>query len=248
MHASQDAALCSARGTTSIGTSCGLCGLSSQCPTNILRQQGGDEGEDWRPRQRRYAKEAVLFTQGDTADRVLMLKSGALKSICVDIDGIETVSAFHFPGDLVGIQAIQFDRYPVTLVALEPTVVCEVRPNDFSRHLTASNRLLLRMLETLLDDQMTSTKQYQFVTHASADARVAFFILRVLERLERASRRTDAIRLPMSRSDISSHLGIAPETTSRCLRKFQRLGVLEIHGKEIRIISRRELLGLARMR
>jgi CRP/FNR family transcriptional regulator len=42
----------------------------------------------------------------------------------------------------------------------------------------------------------------------------------------------------MSRYDIGSYLGLAPETVSRTLRRFHDAGVASVNVKQVRIIDR----------
>jgi CRP/FNR family transcriptional regulator len=42
-------------------------------------------------------------------------------------------------------------------------------------------------------------------------------------------------RLSMSRSDIASYLGLASETVSRILMKLQKLGMINIRNKQVKI-------------
>lgn len=52
--------------------------------------------------------------------------------------------------------------------------------------------------------------------------------------------------MSMDRRDIANYLGITIETVSRTLSTFQRNKVIEVHGKQIRILDRRALECIAR--
>ena len=63
-------------------------------------------------------------------------------------------------------------------------------------------------------------------------AAVVAFVEMLRQRL--ADRWHDGVlSLPMSRSDIASHLGIAPETLSRAFRSLQQEGRLEANGRDL---------------
>jgi CRP/FNR family transcriptional regulator len=52
-------------------------------------------------------------------------------------------------------------------------------------------------------------------------------------------------RLPMSRNEIGSYLGLAVETVSRVFTRCQANGLLEAEGKEVRILDSIRLCALA---
>ena len=52
-------------------------------------------------------------------------------------------------------------------------------------------------------------------------------------------------RLPMSRNEIGSFLGLAVETVSRVFTRFQGSGLVEADGKEVRILDHIGLCALA---
>lgn len=43
------------------------------------------------------------------------------------------------------------------------------------------------------------------------------------------------LHLPMSRRDIANHLGLAPETISRLLKRFQQQNVIDIKNRLVTI-------------
>jgi CRP/FNR family transcriptional regulator len=49
----------------------------------------------------------------------------------------------------------------------------------------------------------------------------------------------------MARTDIANYLRLAPETVSRVLKRFQEDGVLRVDRREIEIVQRELLEGLA---
>ncbi|MEL7400573.1 MAG: helix-turn-helix domain-containing protein, partial [Pseudomonadota bacterium] len=67
----------------------------------------------------------------------------------------------------------------------------------------------------------------------NAEERVASFLLDISTRYARRGFSATHFRLPMSRVDISNHLGLAVETISRVFTRFQKNGLIETQGKEI---------------
>lgn len=68
-----------------------------------------------------------------------------------------------------------------------------------------------------------------------ADERVARLLLDMSARLARRGYAATEFTMRMTRDDIGSYLGMTLETVSRTLSRFDKLGLIEAHGKSIRI-------------
>ena len=65
----------------------------------------------------------------------------------------------------------------------------------------------------------------------SSEQRLAAFLYCLYERMQSTGLSEAEFRLSMSRADISSYLGVAKETVSRILAKFQKQGIIDVDGK-----------------
>jgi len=183
----------------------------------------------------------VMCRQGDPMRSLFALRSGSAKALILDEEGVETVSDFYYPGDVVGAAALRGFRFPFAVTLLERSGFCEL-PIDRFKELMETNRefreTFVRRLAAEIDD---SLERYRWATHASAEARVAYFILSTSAHMVRLGRRGDWLHLTMSRHDMSSFLGIAAETVSRFLTQFEAQGIIDVSGKEFRILDRQRL-------
>lgn len=51
----------------------------------------------------------------------------------------------------------------------------------------------------------------------------------------------------MSRADIGNYLGLAVETVSRILGRFQQQGLVEVSGREVNLLNLEELVAQAQL-
>ena len=68
-----------------------------------------------------------------------------------------------------------------------------------------------------------------------AEERVADFLLDLMHRLEQRRFSRTSMQLRMSRAEIGSLLGLAPETVSRTLSKLQIAGLLDVQQRAITV-------------
>lgn len=215
---------------------CRRCGFGSLClpagvqPSEVALLDGVVD-------TRRTVEEGQRLVQiGDPLRALYAVRSGSLKSQARCGDRVQ-VLGFHLPGEVVGWDGLATGRHRCELVALERTSVCVIR---YGRLLGLADRIprLHRRLLGLL-----SGAAYRDWTVAvagpggDAETRVLAFLLNLAERLEAAGLAVDEVRLSMSREDIASYLGLAPETVSRAMVRVGRQRCLEVRRRRIRFLD-----------
>jgi CRP/FNR family transcriptional regulator len=71
----------------------------------------------------------------------------------------------------------------------------------------------------------------------SAEQRVAAFLLNMSSRMKARGYSAAEFNLRMTREEMGNFLGMKLETVSRMFSKFQRDGLVQSHGKQIRIVD-----------
>ncbi|MEG2940877.1 MAG: cyclic nucleotide-binding domain-containing protein, partial [Thermomonas sp.] len=66
----------------------------------------------------------VLFREGDPFEAIAAVRAGTVKTCVTDRDGNEHVQGFHFPGEVIGLNAIDGHLYPCDAVALDTVMLC----------------------------------------------------------------------------------------------------------------------------
>ncbi|MEX0385650.1 helix-turn-helix domain-containing protein [Spiribacter onubensis] len=185
-----------------------------------------------------------IFRAGEPFRAIYGVRIGAIKAIRYDGAGEEQVVAFHLPGEFFGLTGIHSDRYVNTAVALERTAVCGL-PYQRLFHVANDHPRLRRQLMRLMSGViLTEQDQYAAMAGHTADARLAFLLLDLRERMSRGGALQDRLRLPMTRAELGSSAGLAPETTSRVFQQFRRRELIEASGRNIRFL---DLAGLRRL-
>jgi CRP/FNR family transcriptional regulator len=182
-----------------------------------------------------------IIRQGDSFQKIYAVKSGMAKSYRFDKAGTEYVQSFHLPGELFGLDAIYSKRYGFTVEALDTTVLCEM---DFEELQTLCSNIpsLQRQLFNLLSRDIY-TSYVNPIEHfdQTAEQKLSGFLHNLLARLQARGHTSSELLLCMSRRDIANHLGLAPETISRLLKKFQQKGVINIDNRVVTILAPQKL-------
>ena len=121
--------------------------------------------------------------------------------------------------------------------ALETAAVCEI-PFTSLEKLSAMMPTLQRHFFQLMSREITEDQQLiTLLSKNSADERVASLMLSISTRNSRRKLSATQFRLTMSRVDIGNYLGLTVETVSRVFSRMQKLEILQVDNKEIKILD-----------
>jgi len=185
-----------------------------------------------------------LYHTGDSFRSIYAVRSGSLKTYLVDEDGVEQVTGFYLPGEVVGFDGIGTHVHGCNVVALETASVCEL-PFDRLEELTLAIPSLQHHFFQLMGKQIESDHRMMLtLSKKNAEGRIATLLLSLSARYGRRNLSPNAMRLPMSRMDIGNYLGLTIETVSRTLSRLHREQVIQVDGREIVILDHDRLNAL----
>lgn len=184
-----------------------------------------------------------LFRIEDRCEAIYLVESGAFKISRFSEAGCEELCAFRFAGELLGLDGLVSGRHRYESVALEASGVRVLHRRDLERMATGSG-LFRPLLTAIAHDSDCGHLHSQILTHREALGRLAYFLLDVGHRITQEHTPTQ-FRLPMSRSDIACHVGLARETVSRGFAHLQAEGVIDLRRRAVRIIRTDGLVRIA---
>jgi len=186
-----------------------------------------------------------LYRVGDPFKSLYAVRSGSLMNSLRDQTGREQVAGYHLLGDVVGVGGIGHEAYIFDMRALEPSEVCEV-PFERLEELAARVPALRGNIVKIFGRYRNRAAGTQSLRRkGSAEARVAGFLLDVSERFEARGRDAARFRLPMSRADIASLLGLSAAAVSRALALLEERGIATAVRSAVEIGDRAGLQSLA---
>lgn len=220
-----------------LNASCGNCRWSKFCVARVLEPESRAQAAKNMVCSGPLRRGAHLFRQGDELKSLHIVRSGSVKVYIDSEDGCEQTVAFHFPGDLLGFDAIAGDVHQSSAVALETTAVCSFPYARLTAVATEVPALWNELLRAAANQLMDKQNHALLLGQKSAQARFATFLLFLSHRFAaRGCSRTE-FNLSMSRQEIANYLAVAVETISRLFTDLQRRGVLEVDRRFVRILS-----------
>lgn len=183
-----------------------------------------------------------IFREGEPFAAIAAVRDGTVKTYVVDREGREQVLGFYFPGEIIGLSAIDGDHYPCNAVALDAVTLCRFSFDRIAKLATRMPGLQKQLFRHISRDIGRAS---QLAGDHSADERVAAFLVLLSRRFAAVGLSGERLRLTMPRTDIANFLRLAPETVSRVLRRLQDEGMIRVHRRELALTDRARVEELA---
>ena len=183
-----------------------------------------------------------VFREGDPFEAIAAVRAGTVKTCVTDREGHEHVLGFHFPGEVIGLNAIDGHRYPCDAIALDTVMLCKFsfpKISVLAAKVPGVQRELFRLLSRDIGRAALLAGDW------SADQRVAAFLLGMARRLAARGFSATRFQLTMARTDIANYLRLAPETVSRVLRRMQDDGLLAVDRRDVELLDHDRIEALA---
>ncbi len=209
--------------------SCRNCDVIGRC---LVKQMTITHGHSYQvvKNKKVYLRGEHIFRAGDDTEAIYVISSGSVKSYMIMKDGEEQVLNFYLAGDVLGLDGMGADSYISSTVALESTTICRL-PSSELPHRELGQEFLNMISDYLIRDH----NLVLMLARKDADGRMASFLVNMSKQSKRLGQSEEVLYLTMTRQDIANYLGLAIETVSRTLRRFQDSGMLEVTRRKIEI-------------
>jgi CRP/FNR family transcriptional regulator len=224
---------------------CPQCGVRHLCPVNALNASERERFGNATMHTERLNREQHLFWASDPLRFIYIIHSGSFKTYIENENGDIQMTAFHFQGDILGLNSMVEDVHTCSAVALETTNVCKIPLAELEKMMTQYPTLSRILMNRLSREIIVNQRMLFVLGMMNKDQKVADFLIRMSRERKQRGRSSIVLDLSMKRTDIAYHLGIAPETVSRIFRVFQDKGIISVKRREISIVDFEALKSLS---
>lgn len=183
-----------------------------------------------------------IFEEGAHSNTIYLIIKGLVKCHKLDEQGKELTTALHKEDDLFGYTSFtQNTTYQETATAIQQTELVGLSTLALREILNTNHKVTMELIHLLTEDLKGTKDQLLQMAYSSVHRKTASTILKFAEKLNKKPE--DPIRI--SRNDLASVAGIATETLIRTMSSFKKEGILEIEGRNIRIIDIEKLKSIS---
>jgi CheY-like chemotaxis protein/CRP-like cAMP-binding protein len=185
-----------------------------------------------------YKKGASIYKLGDHSNNIFLILKGVVKSHKMDESGKELTTALHKADDFLGFTSFEENiPYQESATAVENVELAAISKMQLKEVLGKSQGVSLELMNVLTDNLTEIKEQLLQMAYGSVRKKTAQTILQFAEILGKKS--DDTIKI--SRNDLASVAGIATESLIRTLSGFKKEGLIEIEGRNIKILDLQQL-------
>ena len=171
-----------------------------------------------------------IYREGDEPTRLYFVKSGRVKTVKTTSAGKELITGLYGPGEFVGYMALlEQTRHHDSAVAVDDSELLYIPKDDFT--LLLRNPEVSQQFVRLLAGRVSEREQ-QLVSMAYNSIR-----RRVADTLLRLHAQEPTATFQLSRDDMAALVGTASESLIRTLSEFKQDGLIELNGKDIRVLQ-----------
>lgn len=185
--------------------------------------------------QMRFARDAEIYGEGEPADYLYKVISGAVRTHKILKDGRRQIGGFYDAGDVFGLESGAMHAF-----SAEAITDCKVLVIKRSALTAMAQRdhEVARELWSITGAELQRVQSHMMLLVKSAQERVAAFLLEMVER----GSPSNAIELPMSRQDIADYLGLTIETVSRTFTALEKTATIELSPSRRTVLCDRSAL------
>ena len=176
----------------------------------------------------------AVFWDGDDCNGFYIVASGKVKVYKVSFDGKEQILHIYGPGNPFGeVPVFSGQKYPASAQTIVKSHLLFFPKDAFIDLITKNPSVALNMLAVLSMRLRQFTVQVENLSLKEVPGRLASYLLY----LAQEQGQTDAVTLNISKGQLASLLGTIPETLSRIFAKMSAGNLIQVSGRDIRLLD-----------
>lgn len=186
---------------------------------------------------KRFEKDAIIASQGDEVNRLMILLHGSVRGEMTDPEGrvikIEDIAA---PKPLAA--AFMFgkeNRFPVDVVANGEVRVLVIYREDFLKLLRMNETIQMNYLSIISSKAQFLSKKLKFLSFKTVRGKFAHYITGL------SPGKDGTIQLPATQQEMADLFGVARPSVARGIAELEREGVLLVRNRMVQIIDQQKL-------
>ena len=186
----------------------------------------------------RYHRHQLIFAEGDAADYVGIVLSGAAQVVQEDFYGNRSILTHTGPGELFGesYACASVAALPVSVVAVEDSQVMILN----CRHITTTcssacsyhTQMIYNLLRVVANDNLVFHQKIEITSRRSTREKLMAYLLCLA--MQHGS---DSFTIPYDRQGLADYLGVDRSALSVEISKLRRDGVIECSRSRFRLLQ-----------
>jgi CRP/FNR family transcriptional regulator, cyclic AMP receptor protein len=189
----------------------------------------------------------VVFSEGDTGDRLFIVLEGKIKISRSAPDGRENLLAVLGPGEMFGELSL-FDPGPrtATATAITDCTLASLDHDDLRPVLFERPGVAVNLLRALAERLRRTNEAMADLVFSDVPGRVAKALLDLADKFGETEDDGMRVRHDLTQEELAQFVGASRETVNKALSEFANRGWLRIEGRTVVLLARDRLARRAR--
>ena len=181
-----------------------------------------------------YKKGEIICKQGGFVSQIMYLEDGLAKVFLNDGSN-SLVIKIVCGGNFLGLASLSedFNTYQYSVQTYIDSEITQIDLKIFRQLLSRNAAFAKEVIDIIAANSVQMYGRFFCLTNKQSYGRLADIILCLSERVFK----TSEFNLPLSRKDLAELSGMSQETVIRILKKFNEEGLIEMNGKNFKVID-----------
>ena len=182
---------------------------------------------------KRFKKNEVILHEEDTNKFMYIVLSGRVRVIQITEDGKEILLAIHQAGEFFGeMSFIDGKTSPATIVAADDSVISIISRDEFYSTIYTHKKVLYNLLLILCSRLRESWEKIQLLNLKNASERLKILFYILSNKYGEKTAKGITLNIKLTHQDMAEMTGMARETVTRVLDKWNKEGEISILGNK----------------
>lgn len=185
-------------------------------------------------RRQTFKKGQEVFSQGDPANQMFLLKAGRVKLGKITEDGNEITLDIRKAGDFLGESMLIEDAdYPLTALCLEDTLTCGFTKAGFEKLVLENPNIGLQVIKNLSNRINWLTERVGSFSLTNLEDRLYQVLTQVAREHGVASPRGSQIQFPLTHEELGFLVGAHRVSITRAMKNLKEAGRVRQEGRTL---------------
>ena len=197
--------------------------------------------------EKRVPRSGVIFSEGESGDRMYVILDGKVKLGQTSPDGRESLLAVLGPGEVFGELSL-FDPGPrtATATAVTDTVVVGLGHADLRPWLTGRPEVAEALLQALAQRLRRTNEALADLVFSDVPGRVAKQLLELADKFGQPGPDGVLVHHDLTQEELAQLVGASRETVNKALADFTQRGWIEVDQRQVLLMDMERLARRAR--
>jgi CRP-like cAMP-binding protein len=215
-------------------------------PQSIFRHLTGEEIEKLLSHKEtfQFRRGNVIYTEGSRITGCYCVSTGIIKIYKTGSDGKEQIIRFGKAGELIGFRSVFNNESACTTAeVLEDSILCYIPGELMMQFVRLNGNFAMDLLQLACKELGEANSFITDIAQKTVRERLAEVLLNLKENF--GLNQSQFLQISLTREELANIVGTATESVIRLLSEFKEDEIIELQGRQIRIINNAALSKLA---